>query len=70
MTRSAGDSPGARALRAAGYVKLPGFWVTEEQYELVAYMARQNKDTIDTIKERANAKNQQGYYTRYDEDGA
>ncbi len=30
MTRSASDSPAARALRDAGYVKLPGWWVTLE----------------------------------------
>lgn len=57
MTRSASDSPGARALRAAGYVKLPGWWVTQEQYELVAYMAQQNKATIDEIKEEAQWRN-------------
>jgi hypothetical protein len=67
MTRSASDSPAARALRDAGYVKLPGWWVTQEQFELIEYMAHQNKDTIDTIRERANANNQQGYHARYDE---
>lgn len=54
MTRSASDSPAARALRAAGYVKLPGWWVTKEQADLVEYMARQNLDEINAIKERAN----------------
>lgn len=57
MTRGESDSPGARALREAGYVKLPGWWVTQEQYELVAYMARQNKATIDEIKEEAQWRN-------------
>lgn len=55
MTRSASDSPAARALRAAGYVKLPGLWVTQEQADLVEYMARQNLDKINAIKEKANA---------------
>jgi hypothetical protein len=57
VTRGESDSPGARALRAAGYVKLPGWWVTQEQYELVAYMAQQNKATIDEIKEEAQWRN-------------
>lgn len=52
MTRSASDSPAARALRDAGYVKLPGWWVTQEQFELIEYMARQNLETINRIKDR------------------
>ena len=56
MTRSTGDSPAARALRAAGYVKLPGLWVTREQYDLALYMAIQNKTAVDMIKEQINAK--------------
>lgn len=52
MTRSASDSPAARALRAAGYVKLPGWWVTQEQLELIEYLARQNLETINRIKDR------------------
>lgn len=55
MKRSASDSPAARALRAAGYVKLPGLWVTQEQMELISWMARQNLDKINAIKEKANA---------------
>ena len=42
-------------MRLAGYVKLPAWWVTQEQLELIEYMAKQNKDDIDAIKERANA---------------
>jgi hypothetical protein len=53
MSRDASNSPGARALRLAGYVKSPSFWVTQEQYELILWMAQQNKETIETIKERA-----------------
>lgn len=52
MTRSASDSPAARALRAAGYVKLPGWWVTQEQMDLIEYMARQNLPEIQKIKDR------------------
>ena len=55
MPRDPSNSPGARALRLAGYVKLPAWWVTSEQLELIEYMAKQNKDDIDAIKERANA---------------
>ena len=55
MPRDPSNSPGARALRLAGYVKLPAWWVTQEQLELIEYMAKQNKDDIDVIKERANA---------------
>ena len=42
-------------MRLAGYVKLPAWWVTQEQLELIEYMAKQNKNDIDAIKERANA---------------
>jgi hypothetical protein len=55
MPREASNSPGARALRLAGYVKCPAFWVTEEQLLLIEYLARQNLETINRIKERANA---------------
>jgi hypothetical protein len=53
MSRTASDSPGARALRLAGYVKSPSFWVTQEQYEMIVWMAQQNKEEIEAIKERA-----------------
>lgn len=53
MTRAASDSPAARALRAAGYVKLPGWWVTLEQYQLILWIAEKNKAEIDRIKEAA-----------------
>jgi hypothetical protein len=55
MPRDPSNSPGAKALRLAGYVKLPAWWVTQEQFELIEYMAKQNKADIDAIKERANA---------------
>ena len=41
-------------MRLAGYVKLPGLWVTQEQLELVLYMARQNLDEVNRIKRQAN----------------
>jgi len=40
-------------LRLAGYVKLPAWWVTEEQLQLIEYMAKQNLPEINKIKERA-----------------
>lgn len=54
MGRGESDSPGSRALRSAGYVKLPGLWVTQEQLELVLYMAHQNLDEVNRIKRQAN----------------
>jgi hypothetical protein len=53
MPRDPSNSPGARALRLAGYVKLPAWWVTEEQLSLIEYMARQNLETINRIKDQA-----------------
>jgi hypothetical protein len=50
MPRDASDSPGARALRLAGYVKSPSFWVTREQYELILWLAEQNLEEINRIK--------------------
>jgi hypothetical protein len=50
MPRDASNSPGARALRLAGYVKCPAWWLTQEQFELLQYMARQNLETINRIK--------------------
>jgi hypothetical protein len=57
MPRDPSNSPGARALRLAGYVKLPAWWVTEEQLELMAYMAKQNLPEINKIKERVENQN-------------
>ena len=65
MTRAASDTPAARALRAAGYVKLPGWWVTQEQMDLIEYMARQNLPEVNEIKERANER-AEAYNRRYD----
>jgi hypothetical protein len=55
MPRDASNSPGARALRLAGYVKLPAWWVRQDQLELIEYMAKQNLAEINRIKERASA---------------
>jgi hypothetical protein len=53
MPREVSNSPGARALRQAGYVKLPAWWVTREQLELIDYMCRGNLPDINRIKEEA-----------------
>ena len=57
MPREASDSPGARALRRAGYVKLPAWWVTQEQLELIEYMCRGNLPEISKIKQEAEDRN-------------
>lgn len=58
MTRSASDSKAARALRDAGYVKLPGWWVQQSDFELIEYVARQRLPEINEIKERARDERQ------------
>jgi hypothetical protein len=57
MPREASNSPGARALRLAGYVKCPAWWLTQEQFELLQYMARQNLPDINRIKQEAEDRN-------------
>lgn len=54
MTRTRHDtSPQAQAIRAAGYVRVPGgLWATQEQLDLILYMLQQNLDTINKIKDR------------------
>jgi hypothetical protein len=47
-------SAGAQALRAAGYKPCPRWWLTDEQMELVAYMARQNDDIVNQIRAEAS----------------
>jgi hypothetical protein len=55
MTRTRHDtSPQAQAIRAAGFVRVPGgLWATPEQLELILYMLQQNLDTINSIKDQA-----------------
>lgn len=54
MARTRHDtSPQAQAIRAAGYVRVPGgLWATQEQLDLILYMLRPNLDHIYKIKER------------------
>jgi hypothetical protein len=47
-------SPGAQALRAAGYKPCPRWWLTDEQLELVAYMAKQNEAEVNRIRREAS----------------
>jgi hypothetical protein len=39
----------------AGYVKLPAWWVTQEQLLLIEYMCRGNLEEINRIKNEAEA---------------
>lgn len=47
-------SPGAQALRAAGFRPCPRWWLTAEQMDLVEYMARQNADEVNRIRAEAS----------------
>lgn len=49
-------SKGAQALRAAGYKPCPRWWLTQEQLDLVEYMARQNQDEVNRIRAEAYAR--------------
>jgi hypothetical protein len=66
MPRDPSNSPGSRALRLAGYVKLPGWWVTQEQLELIEYMAKQNLAEINRIKEKAYGYRTEIHHSRHD----
>ena len=41
---------GNDALRKAGYVPLPRWWVTQDQFEVIERMAKGNKDEVWRIK--------------------
>ena len=47
-------SKGAMALRAAGYKPCPRLWLTDEQLDLLVYMANQNADEVNRIRAEAN----------------
>ena len=47
-------SKGAMALRAAGYIPLPRWWVTKEQLDLIEYMIRDNAAEVNRIRQEAN----------------
>jgi hypothetical protein len=46
----------AKALRAAGYLPCPRWWLTQEQMDLVAYMAKKNAEDVNSIRALANLK--------------
>lgn len=49
-------SKGAMALRAAGFKPCPRWWLTQEQLNLVEYMAKQNQDEVNRIRAEANSR--------------
>jgi len=49
-------SKGAMALRAAGFKPCPRWWLTQEQLDLVEYMAKQNQDEVNRIRAEANSR--------------
>lgn len=49
-------SPGAKALREAGFKPCPRWWLKEEQLDLVEYMARQNQDEVNRIRAEAKSR--------------
>jgi hypothetical protein len=53
MPREVSNSPGAQALRRAGYVKIPSLWVTEEERALIIFMAEKHLPEISQIKAEA-----------------
>lgn len=57
MSRTRHDtSPQAQAIRAAGYVRVPGgLWATQEQLELIMYMLEQNLDHVTRIKRQVES---------------
>lgn len=48
--RGSGNGEAALALRKAGYMRCPKFWVTKEQFELISYMMKQNEEEVAQIK--------------------
>lgn len=53
MSRGPGDSPGAQALRNAGYVKIPGWWVSQEDMDLIRWIANKHLPEVNRIKAEA-----------------
>ena len=43
------------ALRAAGYLPCPRLWLTQEQMDLLVYMAKQNEYEVNRIRAEAKA---------------
>lgn len=49
------NSKAATALRAAGYKPCPRWWLTQEQLDLLEYMAKQNEAEVNRIRRAALA---------------
>ncbi len=47
-------TPACEALRRAGYVCLPRWWVTQDQMDVIERMATGNRDEVYRIKHEAN----------------
>ena len=47
-------SKSAQALKTAGYVRLPAWWATQEQVDLIEWMVKQNLPDIARIKAEAH----------------
>lgn len=47
-------SRAAKALREAGYKPLPRWWVTQDQLDLIEYMAKQNEAEVNRIRREAS----------------
>lgn len=47
-------TPPCDALRRAGYVRLPRWWVTEQQFDVIERMANGNKDAVYRIKKEVS----------------
>lgn len=47
-------SPAAKALRAAGYMPLPRWWVKAEDLDLIEYMAKQHQAEVNRIRAESN----------------
>ena len=52
-------SQSAEALRAAGFVPVPRWWVRPEDLELVKYMASKHADEVNEIRAEAQRRNNQ-----------
>jgi len=47
-------SPVAKALREAGYVPIPRWWVTPDQLETIRRMAMGNAEVVNEIRYKVN----------------
>lgn len=54
----------ADALRAAGYVRIPAWWVTPDELEVIYRMAHNHQSEINRIRAAARANRQKQEETR------